>query len=103
MKLRLATQHTEATKNADAAAAPAAKWAKTKNEPPTFGEQIQVIKNWWQTIKERYVQEHNKYEPVKANHLELHRITDVPLDKVYDFVIKKHIVQDRQMATKLVS
>lgn len=62
-----------------------------------------MIKNWWQTIKEQYVYEFNKYEPIKANHLELHRIADVPLDKVYDFVIKKHIVKDRQMATKLVS
>jgi len=30
------TQHTEATRNADAA--PAAKWSQNKNEPPTFGE-----------------------------------------------------------------
>ena len=54
-----------------------------------------MIKDWWQTIKEQYVYEHNKYEPNKANHLELSRISDVPLDKVYDFVIKKHIVKDR--------
>ena len=49
------------------------------------------------------MQEFNRYEANPANHKDLSRLTEVPLDKVYDFVIKKHIVQDRQMATKLVS
>lgn len=76
---------------------------KPSNDPPTFGEQIEVIKDWWQTIREMFVQEFNRYEPNPANHKDLSRLTEVPLDKVYDFIIKKHIVQDRQMATKLVS
>ena len=31
------------------------------------------------------------------------KITDVPLETVYEFLIKKRLVQDRQSATKLVS
>mmetsp|Transcript_34487 Transcript_34487/g.52773 ORF Transcript_34487/g.52773 Transcript_34487/m.52773 type:complete len:133 (-) Transcript_34487:1332-1730(-) len=75
---------------------------KQRRAPPTFGEQIDVIKNWWKSIIEGYVKEYNRYEAVGGNFKDIKRTNEVPLDKAYDFIIKKHIVKDRQSATKLV-
>ena len=90
--------HVQATPKAPVPSQP-----KPSNEPPTFGEQIEVIKDWWQTLRESYVKDFNRYEANPGNHKDLSRLTEVPLDKVYDFIIMKHIVADRQMATKLVA
>ena len=68
---------------------------KLRKTTPTFGEQVEVVKYWWKQIIEIYVKEFNKYEAQGGNQKDVKRTKEVPLDKVYDFVIKKHIVRDR--------
>jgi len=42
------------------------------------------------------VKEHNRYEPDKNNWIKvISTVKKVPLEKVYDFLIKKHVVKDR--------
>ena len=45
---------------------------------------------------ENFVKDFNAFEPNKNNHKEVHRIKELSLEKVYNFLIEKRIVADRQ-------
>lgn len=52
---------------------------------------------------ENFVKDFNTYEPNKNNWKEVHRIKELHLEKVYNFLIEKRIVADRQYAMRLVN
>jgi len=70
--------------------------AKLKKEVPTFNEQIEVIEGWWQNIIKTYIREKNR--SIKSNNftrLTFKNTLEVPLEKVFDFILRKNIVSDR--------
>ena len=79
------------------------KMKKPKLLPPTFSEQTEVISDWWKQIKVRYVTDFNSKEVIVSNHKDIALVKDIPLSTVYEFLIKKRLVRDRQYAIKLVS
>jgi len=66
-----------------------------KCDTPTLGDQIEVLRIWWNMIENLYIKEFNKYEKDKQKQINKSRLKEVPLEKVYDFIIKKHVVKDR--------
>lgn len=72
-------------------------------DSPTLGEQIEMLRLWWVQIQRAYVKEHNRYENDKLKWIDRSSLKELPLEKVSNFLIKKHIVKDRQNAIKLVS
>jgi hypothetical protein len=62
---------------------------------PTFSEQLEVIKDWWKQMVDNYVKDFNLYEPNSANWKDVKRITELDMEKVYNFLIEKRIVGDR--------
>jgi len=80
---------------------------------PTLGEQNDVIKDWWMQIVASFVRDANLEQPkqpraagqspspaAQAPHHQ--RVTEVPLSKVYDLLMKKRLVADRQGAISLI-
>lgn len=66
-----------------------------RSSSPTLGDQIEVLRIWWGMIENTYVKEFNKFELDKQKQISKSRLKEVPLEKVYDFIIKKHVVKDR--------
>ena len=52
---------------------------KEARKKPTFGEQINVIMDWWKQMIDNYIKEFNSHEPNEQNHKQRHLINDVPL------------------------
>lgn len=73
-----------------------------RHHTPTLGEQVETLRIWWSQIESIYVKEHNRYEKDQLKWIEKSRLKELPLEKVYDFMTKKHVVKDRQNAIKLV-
>lgn len=60
---------------------------KKEAPPPSFGEQTEIIVDWWSQIVNMYILELDGENENK--------ILDVPMETVYEFLIKKRLVQDR--------
>ena len=41
-----------------------------KSKTPTLGDQIEVIRVWWKTIEDQYIEEYNFYEKDINKHLD---------------------------------
>lgn len=57
------------------------------------------MEDWWKQLVKQYVHEQNK---VNNLNLFVAHVTSVPLEKVYEFLIRQHLTKDLQMASKLV-
>ena len=61
-----------------------------------------MINDWWKQIIDIYIKEFNKQEKNPVNQKQRHLVNDVPLNKVYNFLMAQKLAQDRTAATKLV-
>jgi len=74
-----------------------------KFPPPTFSEQTEVIVDWWKSIRNMYVTDFNSKETNPSNYKDPVLVIDIPMATIYEFLIKKRLVRDRQFAIKLIT
>ena len=86
---------------------------KRKNQPPTLGQQSNVIEVWWKQVKKQYVDDANLLarieaaqslkDDAKVEAIDERLVIDVPVNAVTEFLVNKRCVVDRQNAIKLLN
>ena len=68
---------------------------KIKNLPAsTLGEQTELINEWWSQLVNSYAKE--------IGQKDIKKIVHIPLTKVYDYLMKRRLVDDQQQGISLI-